>query len=268
MTANSKKDMNKGVIYCAVYGKRHYFMSIISSIQFNSLNPDIPITILSDQMFCDNSILSKYNITIVKIKSTTGFHRELDSRQVKTNLFSLSPYQTTLYLDTDILPLQHCSELWDISKQHDFCIVRDMSNTISECFQKLTLDGIYTLENYPSTLELYNSGVMLFNKIEGNETLFKTWHEEWSKYQSYDQYSLVRSIAETKTQVFELENRFNTLVNGNIKVNYDSIVFLHILKYFTPWDKSIQIYKTMSPQSWETALNILGYDEQKVLTLV
>jgi hypothetical protein len=260
-----KKTDERGVIYIALQSQKYYVLSLLSAVQFIFLNPGIPITILTDSVFSNDDRIEKMGISIQQVVDTGLYHQPFDSRKIKTDLFKYSRYETTLFLDSDILPLLPCTELWEIATKYDFSIVRDMWENIGESEYSQSTEGKDTLHNYSPQLHLYNSGVILFNGIDAVADTFNQWNTQWQKYGVYDQFALVRAISNTNTQVHELENRFNTLVNGNITVDHDKIVFLHLLKFWVTWEKTIEFYKTMAPDAYYVVLDILEMNQEDIL---
>lgn len=86
----------------------------------------------------------------------------------KASMYELSPFENTLYLDTDTIVLDDVSYGFDISMKHDIALC------ICEASDARRFEGIkdYTIE--------YNTGVIFFKK--GNiKSLFDKWLENTTK---------------------------------------------------------------------------------------
>jgi hypothetical protein len=209
---------NRGVVYCATSQTVYLEAALISSIALRQLNPEIPITI-----FCDPALeesvqklisfsalqdsLKIYGINLIKLSMEGDAFL---SRSVKTHLNELSPYQETLYIDSDMLPLKSISSVWNYLDQGDMAMVRDRLPTLAQCDHVAQVEIDYTLKLLPGDTPHFNSGLMVWRDNDATQSLFKRWQEEWLVFQKHDQLALVRAIATEKFVVSQMPVNYNT----------------------------------------------------------
>ena len=97
---------SRGVVYCGATNSAYLEAALISAMALRQQEPEIPITLISDQPLLKFLPLHSHNITPKFLKPGEIDTHAFSSRQIKTRLSTLSPYRETLFLDADILPLQ------------------------------------------------------------------------------------------------------------------------------------------------------------------
>ncbi len=204
---------DRGVVYCATSQTVYLEAALISSIALRQLNPEIPITI-----FCDPALelvpfstlrnsLQPYGVDIIELSMEGDTFL---SRSVKTHLNELSPYQETLYIDSDMLPLKSLSQVWDYLDHGDIAMVLDRLPSLAMCDHVAQVEIDYTLKLLPGDTHQFNSGLMVWRNNDATQALFKRWQEEWSVFQKHDQLALVRAIATEKVAVAQMPVNYNT----------------------------------------------------------
>ncbi len=198
---------SRGVIYCATSSIAYLEAALISAIALRQYEPDLPITVVSDQAILADLPLDDHGITphIVTLDQDHAF----GSRSVKTRLNHFSPYTETLFLDSDILPLQSISPLWEALVQSDLAMVPDRLATLDQCDHVAPAEKQYTLQDLPGNTMQFNSGVMVWRDTAATRILFQQWHQEWQKFQKHDQLALMRAIHTTQTRVTQLPRTYN-----------------------------------------------------------
>ena len=218
---------NRGVIYCATSQIVYLESALISAIALRQLNPELPITLVCDQLLTALLPLDKYGITLLPValspKSDT-----FRSRDLKTRLANISPYPETLYLDADILPIRPLTQIWDYLDKGDMAMVLDRQPTIEHCDHIASCEKTYTLNLLPPQTPQYNSGVMLWRQCEATQTLFTQWQQEWRRFQRHDQLALVRAIAKSQTPIVHLPRHYNlSPIDAEIDLPDESPYLLH-----------------------------------------
>lgn len=201
----------KGVVYCATGSGAYLEAALISAIALRNLEPDLPITIISDKQALPTSRLSHYGIDTRRFSQgeLPGEHLPFLSRYLKTRLIHFSPYEETLLLDADILPHQSVRDLWTALNHGDIAMVKDRLPTVELCDHVAAEEKRYTLTKVDPTTTQYNSGVLLWRKNAAMVALFDDWHQEWQRFYKQDQLALVRSLHKTQTQVVDLPGTYN-----------------------------------------------------------
>jgi Nucleotide-diphospho-sugar transferase len=196
---------NRGAIYCATGSVNYLEAALISAIAFRRLNPDIPVTLVSDCQL-NHALLHEHGITPIAIEADPN---RFASRHIKTGLGRLSPYTETLYLDADILPLKPIASIWDYLEQADLGMVRDRTPTIGQCNHIGTKERRHTLRTLPASTPQYNGGLLLWRKSSATQDLFAEWRQEWERFRKQDQLALVRALARSPVTIAPLPGHYN-----------------------------------------------------------
>ncbi len=219
--------IHRGAIYCATDHLIYLEAALISAIAFRQLNPMIPVTILCDRPLAAQIALPENGMTIIAINSAPGSN--FQSRQLKTQLASLSPYTETLYIDSDILPLKPIAPIWDYLAQSDMAMAHDRLPTIGECDHVALVEREYTLAALPASTTHYNSGVMLWRDTPAIQQLFQQWQQEWGQFQKQDQLAFVRALAQLPLPIAQLPVNYNTspIDAAPVLLPRNEVYFLH-----------------------------------------
>jgi lipopolysaccharide biosynthesis glycosyltransferase len=205
----------RGIVYIGL-GQKYLEMSISSAISVRKQTKAVPPIIIFTDL--DIKAESSENISIQKIDSryrtefskiSTNFNPAYEGTYLKTRLFDLSPFEETLYLDSDILALKDINGIWDyLGKDIDIAIAPAFAPLTStrtsleaiETFNRLTDFGDYSQ---------YNAGVVLFSKTERTLDFFKCWTKEWGVFKESDNMALTRALCIDNPTISKLPARYN-----------------------------------------------------------
>jgi Glycosyl transferase family 8 len=206
----TQRQTDRGVVYCATGVTAYLEAALISAIALHQLEPDLPITLISDLPLLNLIPLQSYSITPrfispEELQSLGSFA----SRAIKTRLDSFTPYQETLFIDADVLPLRSLSQLWGHLDRGDWGMVADLMPRLELCNHVATEEKDYTLCQLPGSTPHFNSGVMLWRKNAVTQTVFQQWHQEWLRFQKQDQLALMRAIDLTQLPIVPLPATYN-----------------------------------------------------------
>lgn len=156
-TKTTDINLSRGVIYIVTGANKYFEEFIFSATSLKNHCPDIPITI-----FTDNSEF-KANCFDKKVLISNS----LQPLQTKCKYLYQSPYEHSLFLDTDTQILQPIYEIFDWLKEYDICVANgpmwDRNNP-----QKLQA---YAAPNN------YNTGVIGYRKSAATQRFFELWIE-------------------------------------------------------------------------------------------
>ena len=190
----------KGVLYIA-YGEKAIENAEHSIETLQKLRPDLPIAVVTDAEH---------------IKGANHLIRHIDmdlgARNIKTRIYSLSPFDKTFYLDADtevLLDPQHGFDLLDKvdmvlaqdsvrifnRNQHPHMVQEEMAVTKRE-----TNGGEYLY---------YNTGVMFFRRNERVRLLMQAWHAEWQRWGKQDQPAMFRAMFTNPVRIATMRNPWN-----------------------------------------------------------
>jgi lipopolysaccharide biosynthesis glycosyltransferase len=178
---------SKGIVYIAI-GLNYLEMAISSamSVLTQCVQP-IDIVIFTDLPFNRDCLgVSIKNISD-RIKDVKDLSPDRISSYLKTKLNQISPFDQTLYLDSDVIAVQDISKIWDYCG--DNIAIAPAYNPI---LQYSDYSGLSEeLETYyyhliSENCTQYNTGVFLFNKSDNTTNVFKAWHNEWYQFRNHE----------------------------------------------------------------------------------
>jgi len=151
---------NNGVIYVAS-GKRHFEEAMLSISSVRSCMPSIPVTLFTDQLLANSDPLIR-----IEPLAPNEIRRDFCAKILP---MIRSPYEKTLFLDTDTYMCSSCEELFPMLDRFDIMAVPDPWRCD------------YAFETVPLSFPTFNSGVIAFRRSEATENFFKDWmrnHDE------------------------------------------------------------------------------------------
>lgn len=141
---------------------------------------------------------------------------------IKSRINELSPFEWTLYLDSDTVVLQSIIPGFEYLNRYDICLVNHRDNI---CIKDIWAQEPYqdpahanklkekseTMELVDGNTPLVNSGVIFYRKCEQTDALFANWYLEFQKYHCWDeQLSLHRAIHNCKgAKIYYLPEAWN-----------------------------------------------------------
>lgn len=194
--------MNRGIVYIAI-GKKYLEMSIASA---RSLNTQQSIAIITDTYL--DCVLPE-NAWIIYVRNESNLSPIQFSAYLKTRLDQISPFDQTLFLDSDIRAVQDFKGIWDwlgngisIAKAYN-PIRADINYPSSE--QNYTKHLMSVADSFVQ----YNSGVFLFSKTSEMKSFFNEWTNQWKLYRDCENMALTRVLVNSDTPICRLPNRYN-----------------------------------------------------------
>ena len=158
--------MNRGVLYIA-FGENFIKEMLISAESVKKHNPDLHIT-----AFIDNPIQSEYLDNVMQIVAK--------HLRPKIDYIAMTPYDETLFLDTDTIIDRDISDMFEILETVDYAAAHDLARK-----RKRYSDVIPEYGSIPYSFSEVNTGVMAFKKNNLVMKLFKMWRENFYKYYNY-----------------------------------------------------------------------------------
>jgi lipopolysaccharide biosynthesis glycosyltransferase len=211
--------IGQGVVYCLTDCEAYFEAVLISALTLRSFEPELPISIISNLPLIKKLALKSYGISAKLLtQSEIPVNNAFVSRYIKTHLIELSPYQSTLFLDADILPCAPVSDLWKYLEQAPMAMAMDRIPTIGMSDHVSQAEKLYTLEQVPPFSTHFNSGVMLWQNNGEMQQLFAQWQREWQIFQKQDQLALVRALHHTKTPVAKIPQTYNISPRDSVQL--------------------------------------------------
>ncbi|MDC1279828.1 putative nucleotide-diphospho-sugar transferase [Pelagibacteraceae bacterium] len=151
-------------------------------------------------------------------------------KRPKVEYISQSPFENTVYLDSDTFINENISDLFQLLNKYDFAGVFCNSRK-RENYSKL----ISKYEDIPYSFSEVNTGVMVFNNSVQVKDLFKKWNEYYYKYlpmtTGWDQPSFRVALWESEVKLCHLPPEYNVRpksVYEKVRNNKSTLGQLHM----------------------------------------
>lgn len=192
---------NKGITYIA-FGEEYQTEAVQSAARIAELG-DWPLCLITD-----SPIQTAQNV-FDHIKTSS---EEVDYKshryggKIKPIFFRESPYDETLYLDTDtyVVDNEAISELFTLLKEYDLAVAHDTHRGVEWQYRNEEVP----IENSPPTFPWFNTGVVVYKKNEKVQNLFELWESMYD-----DQSQILPGINDQSSFT---EAVFNTDVNHTV----------------------------------------------------
>ncbi len=186
--------MASGVIYIA-FGEKYVKQAVHSAESVKKHSPDLEIAII-----CDENVTDKiFDHVIVK---------EVSHKRAKVDYISESPFEYSLYLDSDTEVVMDISDIFSLLKKYDLAMAHCFTRKRERWAKK-----IEEYDNIPYAFSEFNGGVVLFKRSPNSSKFFELWKEKFYKYKDitkgWDQASLRMAAWETKAAIHTLPPEFN-----------------------------------------------------------
>ena len=193
-------EAEKGVLYIA-YGEKARAGAVASIKSLRRSNPDLPVAVVSD--------------TPVGAEADWICHLDLSlgAREVKTRIYSLSPFRKTLYLDADTEVLGSGEGGFRLLDFFDAVLAIDPNKILSRVkWAALNPEEIETTKSEIGTAEVqyYNSGAIFFRRNDRCQRFFQEWHAQWKRWGRQDQLALVRALYRQPIRIAPMREPWNT----------------------------------------------------------
>ena len=191
---NKQKD--KGYIYTA-FGE-NFYKECINSVKILKRKTNLPIHLITDQ----KDISSKEKSLFFSISYMPNLHV-----RSKVDYITLSPFDNTIYLDTDIIVVKEIDELFNLLDNFDILATLDTARKRENISQE-----IEEYKKIPYSFGEVNSGLLCFNKF-AKEKILINWPKIFYKYikesGGWDQPSLRILLWKFKASLYILPPEFN-----------------------------------------------------------
>jgi hypothetical protein len=159
--------MSKGIIFIAI-GEKWRNEAILAATKVKRFNPEIPITVFTDHFF-SSPVFDEVRVA------------QPDSNPLltKTLWMSQSPYEQTLFLDTDILLCDSIDDIFMLLDRFDLAVPH-APYRLTGMGLSIPLPDFLTL-GVPDCFPGMNTGMILFNRSQKVQTFLNKWGENHLK---------------------------------------------------------------------------------------
>ncbi|MFB6295058.1 MAG: glycosyltransferase [Candidatus Nanohaloarchaea archaeon] len=186
--------MSQGIVYYAV-GEVYVDQMKTAARQAKNVMPDTPITVFTDASVDEDFIDDVRRIETPEHPLLDYIHRLQES-----------PYERTLFLDTDTYLVDDVSHLFDLLDRFDLAVAPTET--------RLRADDKYSedvREDVPLCFPEFNTGVILY-KTEAVEELFDDWYRRYETYlENYDGRSVKHDQPMFSEALYHSDTRYATL---------------------------------------------------------
>jgi len=224
-----------GVIYLA-FGYEYFVMAMLSIKSLKNVSKDIPVCLVTN-LDKDPSIYSSWNNEkdkVIRVEDLSA-----NNRFYKTNIYDISPFYKSLFLDCDTIVLEDITPSFKLLEYFD-CAASLIPEPAKGKQAKLNPALLSGDQNYID-LPHWNTGVILFKKNKNSKELFNNWCKIFQNMEfDFDQPSFLESVFVSNTKFLSLDNRWNRRVN-QWKYYGEKISDTIVLHYMFSIDNNLKV---------------------------
>lgn len=195
--------MSKGILYIAT-GDQYLKEAKTSAKSVRTHMPEIKICLITD----DPIESDLFDI----IQSADELITDFSSSNLRP---SMSPFDRTVFLDTDTFITDDITELFDILDDHDIAVAPSLSQA--------------SVKGVPCPYQQYNTGVISYQSNKSVHKMFRQWNDIYQRWRDerglvQNQPSFLRAVYESNTDLYTLPINYNArlfsplAVHGDIKI--------------------------------------------------
>lgn len=225
--------MDIGIAYIALDSVSYLGMTLMSISSLRLAGNEEPVCIITNIPDCLWSGQEELSYKPVQLTSfaTKGMR---SVAYIKSHIEELSPYNSTLLLDADILILGSLESIW--SGTAPVAVAIDACGSISIVRKACPLWG--TQEAWAATIDMvgeeaqhFNIGVLRIDKSATARTFLREWRMQIERFAppDVDEIAFIRALHVCKTQVDILKSSFNCSYRRfhDDQVHVDNPVIVH-----------------------------------------
>ena len=215
--SNVGKNNEKGIVYCA-FGTE-YDKVAAATVSYSRKFTQLPITVLTNVPEKDRSSRWPKDVQFILSDLPTD-----ENRNAKTNLILHTPYQETIYIDSDAV-IQRPG----IEKVFDYLIKADVMLHLAAVEPKIDISKFFIHHYVPvmkkyhvdPPIRIYLGGFFAFKRSKGSVEFFELWNHIWKKCgQGRDMPPLVvaaKTVQRRNTVIVETKSSHQFFDSGGLK---------------------------------------------------
>lgn len=194
-----------GIIYGSFGNHRYLFGAVYSILTIRENKCFDDITVVTDIEHNAVDYLESIGINILRSEGASGWK---NCCRLKPGICRQSPYETTLFLDCDVIALRDISNIWTLARGLSAVAGphKSISSMKSTTYSREEVQ--WTVDTCPPDSKFFNTGVFAWRDAD---KFFDLWIEEINRFQYVDELAFVRAICRSKISVRSLPNKYNTL---------------------------------------------------------
>ena len=200
---SNKQKLKRGILYIA-FGEAFTREALFSAESVKKNSPNIPTCIMTDRIdLAKESPYIDMNALIT-----------VDHVRVKVDYISMSPFEETIYLDSDTCVVEDISDMFDMLEKYDICAIHDFARK-----RKKYSDIIPEYGKIPYGFSEVNGGVFVYKRNEKTRDFFNLWREKFYQYfevtSGWDQISLRIALWQSEVSLGILPIEYNVRGKDN-----------------------------------------------------
>ncbi len=237
-----------GYVYVAA-GNKYIQEATVSAESLKRLNKDANITLIADKEVRNNI----FNRVMFFPTDPT---KSLEGKVFKVrHLYKESPYQKTLFVDTDTYFCDDCQEIFDLLDFFDIAMAP----------APVERNKVHIAGKSVGACSTLNTGVIAYTKNSKNKLLFEKWLNRYQEKiitgtlgQEGDQTSFMEAWLESDSKIHVLSNEWNTRIPFLATLNEPVRIIHGRYKKCQPEDYEklkLKINKITKHRCWNPATN-------------
>tara|TARA_R110001592_G_scaffold206045_3_gene456737 strand:+ start:2090 stop:2851 length:762 start_codon:yes stop_codon:yes gene_type:complete len=134
--------------------------------------------------------------------------------RAKVDFISKTPFNKTVYLDSDTLIVRNISDMFDVLSRFDVALTNDYARKRTK-YSKLVPE----YKEIPYAFSEVNGGIMAYNDTQATQTFLAMWREYFYKYfketNGWDQVSLRVALWRSNVRIHHFPFEYNIRSKGN-----------------------------------------------------
>ena len=192
--------MKKGILYIA-FNEAYIKETLLSAESLKRYMPEIPVALITNQELSSPFI---DQVIIKKIKHARS----------KVDLVSETPFEKTIYLDSDTLIVRDISDMFEVLDRFDVAFTHDYARK-----RKKYSDVIPEYSEIPYSFSEVNGGIMAYNNSQRTIDFLELWKKYFYKYYNktsgWDQVSLRISLWKSEAVIHHFPFEYNIRSKAN-----------------------------------------------------
>lgn len=190
---------DRGALYIA-FGERARAQAAQSIRTLRQHAPDLPVHVVGDGNIAGAEVALRPD-------------QDAGARAYKTAMYTLSPFQQTLYLDADTEVRASPRAGFDLLGYVDLVLAQDVTRVLAQNhWPHLVAEEVAATRQALGTDQhmYFNSGVIFFNRNARVERMMAAWSDEWNRWGKHDQMALLRAIHQHPVRIAPMRECWNT----------------------------------------------------------
>jgi hypothetical protein len=189
----------RGVVYVA-FGERFVAEAAYSARSLQQHCPGLPAVLFTDKPVTESPFDDVKLVEVGHIRA-------------KVDLLAQSPFEQTLYIDSDTRVVRDLRDVFDVLGRFDLAMAHDFARKRSTMASRIP-----EYAAIPYAFSEFNGGVILYGRSPGATRFLELWRQRFHQYkeqtQGWDQASLRVAAWESGAQILTLPPEFNVRSEG------------------------------------------------------